>query len=159
MPAIVAYAALALSAYSVVKQHKEAKKAASSQREASRISNNSQRASDIAQRRQQYREERIRRAQIIAQASAAGVSGSSGEAGAIAGLDTNLGISTAFTSSKALASEGISTALSNASKSEERAGTWGQIGQISNTVFGATGSNLFKTPSATTPTFPRRTNF
>ena len=161
MPVIIAAAALAVSAYSAVEQHKEAKKAAAAQRESSRINNNSQKASDIAQRRQKYREERIRRAQIIAQASASGASGSSGEAGAVAGLDVNTGISTAFTSAKALASEGVSTALQSAANHEGRANTWGQIGQVSNTVFGATGSSLFETTTTTTPkpTFPRRTNF
>lgn len=146
---LVAYAALAISAASAYKSHEAQKDAAAEQKEANKIKTAQQKAADLAAIRQKAREARIRRAQIIAAAEGAGVSGSSGESGAISGVTQNFGIQTAFQAGQAQASQAISVHMNEAAKYETDASRWQTIGTISNSVFGATSGSIFDQPTET----------
>lgn len=95
--AIVAYSALglgAVSAYSGYQGRKEAAAAYKAQAQEESKARNEQKALNYQQqaqeRRAQIREERVRRAKILQSAENGGAAGSSGEAGAIGSLSTQL---------------------------------------------------------------------
>lgn len=73
-----------------IMQADAAKQAANAQKEANNIQGAQQQAVSAESRRQKVREERIRRAQIIAVSENTGTSGSSGQVGAVGALSTNL---------------------------------------------------------------------
>ena len=85
--------AVAGTAYSIMEQEKAKDRQKEAAKEQRKIRNEqkAQNASQAAQeRRKQLREERIRRSKILATSQAAGVTGSSGETGALGGLSTQL---------------------------------------------------------------------
>lgn len=86
-----------------------ANNAAGQQKEANNVANAQQQINSIDDRRQRIREERIRRARIMADAANVGTNGSSGEAGAVGALDTNLAGLVAQSSGQGKANAGINT--------------------------------------------------
>lgn len=97
-----------------IAQANSASAAAAEQREARNIQTAQQKTAGIESRRQRIREERIRRAQIIAASENQGTSDSSGQVGAVGALSTNLSglIGTSLGESKA--NQAVSTRLQNA---------------------------------------------
>lgn len=91
LSAILGVASLVASVVGGIAQRKQAKKAARAQREASATARAQQANAEARDRRQKVREERLRRAKIIQTSFNTGVSGSSGELGAVSALGTNVG--------------------------------------------------------------------
>ena len=116
----VALAALAVSSASTVYSIAEQRKAGKAQQEGQDIATAQQKSIDLANRRQQLREERIRRAQIEQAAANQGAGGSSGEAGAISALGSQVGSNIASISQGQLAASGISNAMSRAAGATQR---------------------------------------
>lgn len=150
MAEAIAYVALALAAASAYKQTESAKAQAKDQEKASKTQTAMQKAADIAALRQKAREERIRRAQIAQQAVNTGVEGSSGMAGALAGLQQNLGINRSFQAGQAIGAESISRSNQRIANLQVDQAEWAAVGQISNAVFGATSSSIFDVNANTT---------
>lgn len=86
------------------------KKMAAAQREAGAVSTASGDIRDRAARRRAAREERLRRARLIASSRASGAGNSSGEIGGLASLSTGFESSVASQTEDRLANEGISAA-------------------------------------------------
>lgn len=105
---IVAAVGAAAGAYGTIQSQKGAKKSAEAQEEASEIQAAQQKQEQMQQQREQIRQQRIRVAQVEQGAANVGASGSSGEAGAVSGIQTVTGSNIAFGQSSALAAQGIS---------------------------------------------------
>lgn len=135
----VALAALAVASASTVYSIAEQRKAGKAQQEGQDIATAQQKSVDLANRRQQLREERIRRAQIEQAASNQGAGGSSGEAGAISALGSQMGANIASINQGQLAASGISNAMSRAAGATQRAQVAQGVANLSGTIFQASG--------------------
>lgn len=114
-----------------IAQANAASAAAQQQREAKEIQTAQQKTAGIESRRQRIREERIRRAQIIAASENQGTSASSGQVGAVGALSSNLAglIGNSLGESKANAA--VSSKLQSAADFTSQANT---IGAWTNTI-------------------------
>lgn len=135
----VAIGALLVSAASTAYSISENRQAGKKQQEAQDISTAQQKSVDLANRRQQIREERIRRAQIEQAAANQGAGGSSGEAGAISALGSQVGSNIASINQDQKAAEGIGNAMSAAAGSAQRAQVAQGVANLSGTIFQASG--------------------
>lgn len=135
----VAIGALLVSAASTAYSISENRQAGKEQQEAKDISTAQQKSVDLANRRQQIREERIRRAQIEQAAANQGAGGSSGEAGAISALGSQVGSNIASINQGQKAAEGIGNAMSAAAGSAQRAQVAQGVANLSGTIFQASG--------------------
>lgn len=153
--------AAAGTAYSIDQQRdaKEAQKNAAIEQKKIRNEQRAQNEAQAAQeRRKQLREERIRRARIVSSSQAAGTVGSSGEAGALGSLATqlssNLGANLAAINSAAdisLFSQNAANFMSVADQANSNAQMAGQISSLAfqaAPVLSKAGS-LFSTPKPT----------
>ena len=114
-----------------VMQANAASQAAGAQREANAIQGAQQETASTESRRQRVREQRIRRAQIIAASENTGTTASSGQIGAVGALSTNLAglIGTSLGESKA------NTAINSATqKSADFTSTANTIGAWTDTI-------------------------
>lgn len=107
---ILGIASLATGVAGTIAQRAEAKKAAAAQREANTVSRSQQTIENNLARRRAAREERVRRARLIAASENTGTSGSSGELGALSALGTNTGGAISEQQGQVLAADGISRA-------------------------------------------------
>lgn len=150
--AVVA-AALAVTTASTVYSINEQKKAGKAQQEGQDIATAQQKSIDLANRRQQLREERIRRAKIEQAAANQGVGGSSGEAGAISALGSQVGSNIASISQGQVAANGISSAMSRAAGATQRAQVAQGVASLSGTIFQASGGfgSIFSSDSGINP--------
>lgn len=148
--AAASLAAGAASAYKQAQEQKEAKKDAKKAEAERNKARAEQRASNAAQaaaeRRAQIREERVRRAKVIQASENTGVSGSSGEAGATGNLATTLGSNIGMNLGAIQTAENISQAnqnaanfLGSAQSHQADAAMWGGVGQLSQSIFSASG--------------------
>lgn len=135
----VAVAALAITAASTAYSVDQQKKAGKAQQEGQDIASAQQKSVDLANRRQQIREERIRRAQIEQAAANQGAGGSSGEAGAISALGSQVGANIASINQGQLAASGISNAMSRAAGATQRAQVAQGVANLSGTIFQGAG--------------------
>ena len=135
----VAIASLIVSMASTAYSISENRQAAKKQQEAQDISTAQQKSVDLANRRKQIREERIRRAQIEQAASNQGAGGSSGEAGAISALGSQVGSNIASISQGQVAATGISNAMSRAASATQRSQVAQGVASLSGTIFQASG--------------------
>ncbi len=135
----IAIAALAVSSASTVYSIAEQRKAGKAQQEGQDIATAQQKSVDLANRRQQLREERIRRAQIEQAAANQGAGGSSGEAGAISALGSQVGSNIASISQGQDAAGGISAAMSKATGATQRSQVAQGVASLSGTIFQASG--------------------
>jgi hypothetical protein len=154
--ALASYAAVASAAvgaastaYSIHQQGK----ASDAQEEAQDISSAQQKSVDLANKRQQMREERIKRAQIEQAASNQGVGGSSGEAGAVSALGTQVGTNIATINQGAKAAQGIGNAMSTAAGYSHNAQIAQGVSSLAGTVFSGAGgfSTIFGTGTGINP--------
>lgn len=161
-------ASLAIGAYSTVKSQQQAKKAAAAQRNAARAQQASsaeqqanQRAQQEAERRQQVRENRIKAAQIMQSSENTGTSGSSGEAGAVSSLNTQMNTNLGAISGAAMHTNAASAYNQQASdlwfqatQYQNSANNWQQFGQLGQQAIGV-GFGIYGSSSPTqnyTPT-------
>lgn len=149
----VAVASLLITAASTAYSVNEQRKAGKAQQEGQDIATAQQKSIDLANRRQQIREERIRRAQIEQAASNQGAGGSSGEAGAISALGSQVGSNVASISQGQKAAEGIGSAMSKAAGATQRAQVAQGVASLSGTIFQASGGfgSIFSSDSGINP--------
>lgn len=121
---------LALTVFSTVKQMSAQRKMAKAQREAGAIATANQDIQDAVGRRRAAREERVRRARIIAGASASGAVGSSGLSGALGALRANTDTAVAAQTSESIAAKGISAANQRAADAESSIYRWRAFSQL-----------------------------
>lgn len=105
--------------------------AAASQREANAIQGAQQQTASIESRRQKIREQRIRRAQIIAASENSGTSASSGQVGAVGALSSNLAGLIGSSLGESRANAGVNRNNQNAADSIASANA---IGAWTNTI-------------------------
>lgn len=155
-------ASLAIGAYSTVKSQQQAKKAAAAQRNATRAQQASsaeqqanQRAQQEAERRQQVRENRIKAAQIMQSSENTGTSGSSGEAGAVSSLNTQMNTNLGAISGAAMHTNAASAYNQQASdlwfqatQYQNSANNWQQFGQLGQQAIGV-GFGIYGSSSPT----------
>lgn len=115
---------LLLTVVSTAAQISSQRKAAKAQREARAISTASQDISDRLSRRKLAREERIRRARLLAGAEANGGIGSSSFLGAQSALSANTDSAIAEQSGQSIAAKGISAANQRAADAETKYNQW-----------------------------------
>ena len=135
----VAIAALAVTTASTAYSIAEQRKAGKAQQEGQDIATAQQKSVDLANRRQQLREERIRRAQIEQAAANQGAGGSSGEAGAISALGSQVGANIASINQGQMAAAGISNAMSASAGHGQKAQVAQGVASLSGTIFQASG--------------------
>lgn len=153
---VIAYAALATTAASTVAQQRASSKANKAQKQAS----NEQRASNAQQaameRRAQIREQRVKRARLLQSSENTGVSGSSGALGAESSLSSQLSSNVGFNVGQIASANRISEASQRASNNLNQANMWGQVGNLSTSIFAASGgfNSLFPADAAGAATQP-----
>lgn len=121
---------IALMAVSTAVQMSNARKRAKEQKEANAVATAGGLIKDNATRRRLAREERVRRARLLATSRASGGTGSSGEGGALAALSANFGGASAELSSDGLTAQGISAANQRAAdyaSKADAADAWGSL--------------------------------
>ncbi len=129
----IAIGALALGAYQTRQQTIQQRKAVRKQERAQDVQENQQKASEAAQRRQKVRAERVRGAQIKQASSNLGVSGSSGESGAITALSTNTATSLAASAGATNTAVQLGNLNQQATRAQQVAG---EHGAMANLAFG-----------------------
>lgn len=153
MGILTALAGLAVAAYSSSQQRSAQKDAEKAQKKAineqktARAEQEAVNARQAAEeRRQQIREERVRRAQVIQASANTGVSGSSGELGAVSNLGNQLGSNIGFNASQIRSANNITNAnqsaadyLSSAQSKLNSANQWGGFAGLGLNIFQAGG--------------------
>lgn len=111
--------------------------AAQEQKKANNATRAQNEASAMQERRKQLREERIKRARVVASSQASGVASSSGEAGALGSLSTQLSSNLGFNKAALNTASDISIFNQNsadfmteANKLGAESQMWGQIGSL-----------------------------
>lgn len=137
---ILAAASLAVTAYSAVEQNKAAKEQAAAQKKVSEETTASNTARQMAERRQQIREERVKRARILASSEASGTTGSSGEIGAVGSLNTQLGSNVGSNQSAIQSGQRISVFQQQAADAQLDGQQAGALGSLANAAIGVGGS-------------------
>jgi hypothetical protein len=134
-----------------------ARKSAEEQRKAQSEQRAVQARQAAEEKRKQVREERVRRAKILQGSENTGVTGSSGEIGALGSLSTqlaaNLGSNVGASRSGALIGGFNQTAADfsfDASKSMQEAGQWSQLAGVGENIFAAS-NGLSKLKTASDP--------
>lgn len=167
--AVAAVVAVIGTGYSITEQEKAKDKQKDAVQE-QRKARNEQKAQNEAQaaqeRRKQLREERIRRAKILSTSQAAGVTGSSGEIGALGGLSTqfatNLGSNLGALNSASNISLFSQNAANYSSAADQNNANAQMAGQVSSLAFQVApvlskAGSLFSAsnPAPTTTTTPK----
>jgi hypothetical protein len=132
-----AIAAVVVTAASAYQQNRQAKAAAKDRKEAAQVSQAEQAAQQNQSRRAQIREERVRRAQVLQSSQNTGVSQSSGELGATSALGTLIGGNLAGMQRQQNSAGAIGGLTQSAADADMKGATWGAIGQVSGSIFGA----------------------
>lgn len=138
LAAITAATSVGTAVYSI-SQNMQAKKAQEKTQAAQSAANRSQ---QMEERRRQVREERIKRARILAASEAGGTTGSSGEAGALAGMGTQLASNIGQNLGAIALGQEISIFSQDAANASNNARTASLLGQIAPTVIGV-GNSIF----------------
>lgn len=129
---IAAVVSLAVGAASTIVQMRQASKASAARREASAVQSASEERRNILARRRAAREERLRRARVIAGAESMGAAGSSPALGATSALGASFQAQTAGQTGQTIAAQGISAANQRAADAETRGYAARGFGQIIN---------------------------
>jgi len=120
----------------------ESRKSASQQKDANEQQMNAQKAADADMRRQKFREERVKRAQILQFAEGTGASASSGVEGATSSLGTQVGSSVAFQFGQQQAAQDIGAKRQDAADSAFKSQLFGTVGNLATSAF--TQTDTFK---------------
>lgn len=163
---VIAAVALGATAYSVNEQRQARKEAQADrerafeqQKKAQAEEKAANAATMAADRRRAIREERIKRAQVIAASSNTGVGESSGVSGATGSLSTQLGTGIGFSRGMERIGNNISgfnqaaaNFMSSSQNHMNSADNWGQIGSLGMSIFNASGGfGAFKTGGIPAP--------
>ena len=134
-------AAFALAAAGSAYSASETRAASADQRkarkEASAIKSATQKSADAEKRKQQMRELRVKRARLLQSSENTGVTGSSGEIGAIAGQTSQVGSNFAFMSGQAAAADGITNVLAEGESKAQGHLSNAQVGGFVSSVAGS----------------------
>ncbi|RLG28261.1 hypothetical protein DRO03_10240 [Methanosarcinales archaeon] len=139
-------AALVVTTVGAATSYEQQKDAAHASKKARKASRGAEAAKEAQNTRKRIREERIKRAQILAASSNSGASGSSSEAGSISALSTLTASQTAFAGSQGASADYISGKLQDASDANRRA-----TNTLASTQLVSSGINAFSKPARTTP--------
>lgn len=136
---IIGAAALGTMAYSAYAGNQSRKDAAGAQGRAQRETN-AQKATEAAnERRKLVREERVRRARILQSGINTGTDGSSGEAGALGSLSTQLNSNLGFNAGTLARAGNISVFNQQAFDAGQDAAKFDQLYSMSSSIFQANG--------------------
>lgn len=135
----IALASLAVSAVAGYQQYEAAKDSAKAREEGQDIQAAQGTIEQRRGTRQAIREERIRRARIMQASENTGVSGSSSQFGSIAALSTLTGSNVAAGRGRTAAARGIGRTNQTALDAQTQGQLWGAVGQVSSSVFNASG--------------------
>lgn len=124
------WVAIGVAAAGAAASNNQSRKSQAHQDNAEEAKVAAQQSADAEMRRQRYREERVKRAQIIQFAQGSGVSQSSGVEGATSSLATQVGSSVAFQTGQQEASKIIGSEMKQASDYNTRANTYGQVSNL-----------------------------
>ena len=117
---MAATAAVAVAVVGGAAAHEQSRKAASQAKKGRKTARAGEAAVEAQNIRQQVREERVRRAQIIAASETSGASGSSSEAGSLSALRTSVGSNIAFSKGQTEVSDAVSRKLQQSADSTTR---------------------------------------
>ena len=118
-----ATAAVAVAVVGAGVAHEQQKKAAAQEKKGRKTARAGQAAVEAQNIRQQIREERVKRAQIIAAAETSGVAGASSEAGSLSAMRSTVGSNIAFSKGQTEVADQVSRRLQKASDLNRRADT------------------------------------
>lgn len=111
------------------------KKTEEAQEEQNEILSAQEKITDVATARRKIKEARVARARLLQNSEAAGTTGSSGEAGGLASLNTQLATNLADQTGQANTSRAISASNRSLAKSQFVAGTVGAIAGAAQSIF------------------------
>lgn len=137
----VAIAGLIVSAGSAVVQYQQAEKRADIEEEARDVQGAQQDVDQINARRRQVREQRVRQAQIEQASINTGVGASSGEAGAISSLATNVMSNVAVNAGQTRTAGTVGGLAQSAADTQTTSALWGAAGQLGGQVFNTSMAN------------------
>ena len=106
------------------------RKSAKGQRKANEVGRANQAAAQAEQNRQRVRQDRVRRARIVAASEASGTSGSSSEAGALNSASTLSGAAKAFSTGQATGADSQSAQLQAAQNTADKSRLVGSVFQL-----------------------------
>jgi len=127
---ILAILSLAVGAASGITQYKAAKTTAKARKEANKISSANETIKNRLANRQQAKRARIVRGRLAQSAANTGVSGSSGELGAVSGISSSAGASFAGQQTNILAAQGISAQSQRAASAQSKANAFSSFATI-----------------------------
>lgn len=148
---LIASAVLATTAVSASEQKKEAKRARAAQENIRNEERARNKAQEMSEKRKQIREERIQRARILQASQNTGTAYSSGEAGALSSLNTQLGSNLGSNASMVRSGERISIFAQQASDAQSRQQSAATFGQFVSSALPLAGSIFRGTLPGTTP--------
>ena len=122
-------------------QVKESADQASLAREGVKVRSAEEKSQTIAQKRREFRQKRVRDAAVRSASQATGVSGSSGESGALSVLGTNAATSSAGLSRQIGTANALGNLAQKQADSQFKSQIAGAVGSISNSLFSASMSN------------------
>lgn len=138
MAFVAAVASLGVSVYSYTEQKAAAGRAEAAQEKARTEQKQVQAAQASQERRNQVREERVRRARIMQASQNTGLGFSSGEAGVIGGLSTQLGSNIGTNLSMQKSAQNISLFNQQASNAMFEQQQYSSLFNLSANIFGST---------------------
>ncbi len=130
----IAIASAAVTAGAAVVNYQQSQRAARASRRANRIAGANEQTRNRLARRQAAKKTRLQQAQILQQSENTGVSGSSGQIGAVGSLQNTFAQATAFQSGNTLAAQGISTQNQIGADARSKAQAASDIGSIATSV-------------------------
>lgn len=133
---IIAAASLAVGTYSYVEQQKAQGRAAAAQESARTEQRQIQAMQASQERRSQVREERVRRARVMQASQNTGLGFSSGEAGVIGGLSTQLGSNIGTNLSMQQSAQNISLFNQQAANAQYEQQQFAGLFSLSGNIFG-----------------------
>ena len=111
------------------------KRAEDAQEEQNEITSAQQKITDVASARRKVKEARVARARLLQSSQAAGTTGSSGEAGGLASLDTQLATNLAEQTGQANTANAISASNRRLAKSQFVTGSIGAVAGAAQSIF------------------------
>lgn len=133
----VAVAALVVSVLSSVEEARQTSVAAGERREGIAVTAAEEQAQLATQRRKEIREKRVRAATIEQASANTGVTGSSGELGALSILSTNIAVNRANIARQVGTAGALTSTAQNVVRAQFKSQIAGGIGSISRSIFSA----------------------
>lgn len=159
--AVIGVAGAVQSSEAQSQANRQAKKSQKAQEQAGYEQKALQAQQAAQEKRAQIREERVKRAKVLQASENTGVAGSSGEAGAIGSLSTNLASNLGFNKGQidgagriSALNQQASDFMSASQNKINEANTWGAVQGLGTSIFSAAGGFNTLFPSSTTPATP-----